>query len=520
MNKKLSKKRSAFLLALALALPFTGNPLGGQFVPVYAAEQNVADSYTMEKIPDVIPSDVIGLRTNGAKIIEKKPVLTTEGKIAFYAVRGLIFPVDSKAENIEFQVNLPAEWNKKLVQFGGGAFNGTLVSADGHPIGADKADVPPVLQGYVTYGSDGGHKAGTWESEWALNDENLRNFAHEQLKKTHDVAVYLAKQFYGQAPQKSYFIGGSNGGREGLKAAQEYPDDYDGVVSFYPVLNWVPKAIKDHENAMNVLQNNGAGWLSESEYELVKHVVLEVTDKLDGKEDGLIGDVSKADEKKAEIIKRLQGHLSKAKLETLEKFWSARNYSQPLKNDFHRLPGYSVSQLLIDHGEPFSYNQFGTEKGKRDGTMMMFSDGVIAHQIVRRKNYNVDDFKPEQWKKEILAASSLLDATNVNLDLFVKHGGKLILLHGTADEVVAIQGTTDYYKKLAERYGEKLAAFSRYYMVPGFGHETGSVFTMGRDLLKDLDDWVVSGKAPENLAVKDQNKKTYGRIQVLHPYVW
>jgi hypothetical protein len=75
----------------------------------------------------------------------------------------------------------------------------------------------PLAQGYVTYGTDSGHqnKPGEPPQAFALNDEALVNFAHASYKKVRDVAVALMQRAYGQAPQKLYFVGSSEGGREG-----------------------------------------------------------------------------------------------------------------------------------------------------------------------------------------------------------------------------------------------------------------------------------------------------------------
>jgi feruloyl esterase len=128
-------------------------------------------------------------------------------------------------------------------------------------------------------------------------------------------------------------------------------------------------------------------------------------------------------------------------------------------------------------------------------------------------------FKPEDHAKEILEASEWLDATKTDLSAFRNRGGKLILLHGTSDQMVSVYSTIGYYKALQQRYGqEELQKFVRFYLVPGYGHGEGSFFTMGRSLIGDIDSWVTKNQAPEALVVTDQNKATAGRIQVLQPY--
>ena len=45
-------------------------------------------------------------------------------------VLGRISPIDPKAPDINFQVNLPVAWNGRSVQYGGGGFNGVLPRAN------------------------------------------------------------------------------------------------------------------------------------------------------------------------------------------------------------------------------------------------------------------------------------------------------------------------------------------------------------------------------------------------------
>jgi len=49
------------------------------------------------------------------------------------------------------------------------------------------------------------------------------------------VGKEVTKQYYGTAHKKSYYLGCSTGGRQGFKAVQTYPNDFDGVVAGAPV---------------------------------------------------------------------------------------------------------------------------------------------------------------------------------------------------------------------------------------------------------------------------------------------
>jgi hypothetical protein len=165
----------------------------------------------------------------------------TPANPAFCKVLGQIAPTDPNAPPIKFAVNLPVEWNGRSLQYGGGGFNGVLITGLRLPA-AYPFDLPsPLARGFVTYGTDSGHesKPGEPPQLCALNDEAFENFAYRSYKKVRDAAVALMVRTYGKPPQKIYFMGSSEGGREGLTMAQRYPDDFDGIFARVPVINWV-----------------------------------------------------------------------------------------------------------------------------------------------------------------------------------------------------------------------------------------------------------------------------------------
>ena len=177
-------------------------------------------------------------------VAERGP--TPAGRIApanpaFCKVLGQIEPTDPKAPPIRFQVNLPIEWNGRSVQYGGGGFNGVLITGLGLPPAYPFDKASPLARGFVTYGTDSGHETRPGEPPqlFALNDEAFENFAHRAYKKVRDAAVTLMERAYEKKPEKTYFMGSSEGGREGLTMAQRYPDDFDGIFARVPVINWV-----------------------------------------------------------------------------------------------------------------------------------------------------------------------------------------------------------------------------------------------------------------------------------------
>ncbi len=143
--------------------------------PALSAAQSVGSDCTRLREP--IPAESIGLPSAGvtidsADVIPRSPLTRAElpfGPLPSYLavvpaapeyckVTGFIAPVDSKAPPIRFQVNLPTEWNGSSVQFGGGGFNGVLITGLGLPPLAPPDRPSPLARGFVTYGTDSGHQ--------------------------------------------------------------------------------------------------------------------------------------------------------------------------------------------------------------------------------------------------------------------------------------------------------------------------------------------------------------------------
>ena len=251
---------------------------------------------TADKVGTAIPTAAIGEPV--AAVTVNAPVWTpaTGTAAAQCVVDGSMAPIDKSpsARPINFRVVLPASWNHRAVHRGGGGMNGVVPQLG-------DADLGP---GYVRYGSDSGHQmssggrrgapggevrpAGTpvSENDWATNDEAIKNLAYMQLKKTHDAAFFIVERVYGERPRFSYFVGTSQGGREGLTVVQRYPADYDGVVSMVPIVNFTtlmlaPELIRIHEKPL-------ANWVPPAKTAAIRAEFMRQCDNLDGLVDGVI----------------------------------------------------------------------------------------------------------------------------------------------------------------------------------------------------------------------------------------
>ena len=154
----------------------------------------------------------------------------------------------------------------------------------------------------------------------------------------------------------------------------------------------------------------------------------------------------------------------------------------------------------------------------RDAFLFFMADQLVRYMAVRDPAYNTLSFDPARHADELKRVSNLVDASDANLDAFRARGGKLILLHGTVDMAIAPENTVDYANRLLKRYGkDRLREFTRFYMVPGFGHGDGP-FQMRWDGLTALDRWVDGGVEPVNQIATDSAQATAGRTRPLCEY--
>ncbi|KVE04587.1 tannase/feruloyl esterase family alpha/beta hydrolase [Burkholderia anthina] len=480
-----------------------------------------------------IPASSIAEPTGGATVTSATLV---EAAGEYCQVNGAIAPVDPVAPSIRFQVNLPTNWNRKALHYGGGGFDGTLIT------GVDALDMAPtgtptpLANGYATFGDDSGHQSSSiTDGKFAANDESLANYGGLSLKKTHDVAMALIRKRYASAPGKTYFFGSSTGGRDGLSEAQRWPADYDGIVVNRPALNYTGLRLSNVVLGRALYLNNGAGWLDVAKTVLLQNAVMSACDALDGVADGIVSNVAACKAQSATVLASVRCPngvdsgdtcLSDAQIATVQTIAAPLQLPYPLADGVTQYAGYNILAGSVFAG-PYTTRDLGESKvpanpaGKKDANQWVTGDQWVKYFVTRVPTFDslmFDPVNPGTYESRVQALSALTDATSTDLSAYVAKGGKLIMTHGLADEIVSTDSSTDYYTGLVQRFGQgTVDGFVRFYLMPGVGHGTGP-FHPAIDSLSALDEWVESGKAPETLTMSDLNAATLGRTRPLCRY--
>ncbi|MFO1268080.1 MAG: tannase/feruloyl esterase family alpha/beta hydrolase [Rubrivivax sp.] len=433
---------------------------------------------------------------------------------------GRIAPVDPKADPIAFQVNLPLQWNGRSVQFGGGGFNGVLITGLGLVPGA-RYDAPaPLAQGYVTVGTDSGHhnKPGVSPMAFALNDEMLLNFAYQSYAKVRNVSVELMKRAYGREPEYLYFVGSSEGGREGLTMAQRYPAAFNGIFSRVPVIHWTGLMFSFVRNGA---ASSGEAWLGPAQVKLVHDAVLAACDAADGVADRVVSNTETC--RRTFDVASLMcaggnagaNCLSAAQVRAVQTLRSPYRFPFALANGLVEYPGWGIGGEDTAASAPTGgWRAWWTGNAApamppvpSNGTQWIYGTGALQHFYARDPKADPRQITPESVASRVQAISAVMDSTSPDLGGFHARGHKLIVHEHLSDYAQSPYAGLQYGEAVKRHMGAGRAnEFMRVYSAPGVDH-VGTGAPALTDMLAALSTWVERQEAPINQVLAEQNAK-------------
>jgi feruloyl esterase len=396
----------------------------------------------------------------------------------------------------------------------------------------------PLGRGYATFGSDSGHQAnanGSRDGSFGANDEALRNFSGDAIKKTRDVAMAIIKARYTESPQKTYFAGGSTGGREALLAVQNWPQDFDGAIVLYPAWNAAALDLQFGRITRQLAQTDA--YPSRAKRKLLYDAAMAACDTLDGVKDGLISNQAACDASFNPATATLNGTplrcpggtdagdtcLSDAQIASFNTINTPLNLPYALASGETTYPGFNTwgTDFGIPGSSPLQPTVLTLSMGTEQPANPMpavttttmppygstFWDQWVKYFVTRDPNFNslsLDPQNPGQWQSRIVTLTGIQDANKTDLSPFVAKGGKILMAHGIHDALVSTRATEQYWNRLRNSMGaSQVSNFLRYYEIPGYGHSTSSVFNASWDSVTALENWVEKGAAPANQVVAD-----------------
>jgi feruloyl esterase len=404
----------------------------------------------------------------------------------------------SSDSDIKIEVWLPASgWNNDFQAIGNGGWNGIM----GYGPLAEG-----VKRGFATAGTDTGHAGGS--ASFAIgHPEKLADFAYRAVHEMTVTSKAIIQNFYGSAPRYSYWNGCSTGGRQGLKEAQKFPADFDGIIAGAPANYQTHLHVWSIWVAQQVNKSPDSS-LPAAKLALLHQAVLAACDATDGVKDGLLDDPTKChfDPKSIEC----KGADSAACLTTAQVEAVQAIYAGP-KNP-------RTGKEVFPTFEPGSELGWSILAGKQAASVASdsFSYVVYKNPAWDWKTMNLDSDVALLDKTE----DGSIDAMDPNMTAFFAHKGKLLMYHGWSDQLIAPLNSVNYYSSVVKNLGgEKKASDDvRLFMVPGMAHCGGGEGPNTFDQVGAIQQWVEQGKAPEQMIASHSDKGTVDRTRPLCPY--
>ena len=436
-----------------------------------------------------------------------------------------------------FEVRLPAQWNGRFMFQGGGGTEGAVPPATGNAGTLS----PTLAHGWAVASQDGGHenKDLPVPNQFFLDPQAVADHAYRSIDVTTQTAKFLIDAYYGQGPDRSYFVGCSTGGRQGMVFSQNFPDYYDGIVAGDPVYDleaialtetWAVQAVTAITPAPIGKFPNGRPVLYPAfpvaDQNLFTSAILAACDRLDGTADGVVDNLPACQAKfdPATFVFPDTGQplqCTGAKTATC---------LSPAQINVVRKINQGPRDAL---GRPIKAPAAATVRGHADNTVFgyAYDGGFMAPTGVPSRKFGTPaappgDFSlglgqfPYVWLSppnpgadplrfdfdkdmDNLNKNSPLVSYSASTDLtkFKNRGGKIIWYHGVSDPGPPVQATIAYYDELTARNGgaEETGAFARLFLVPGMGHCGGGPATDRFDMLTPLVSWVEHGTAPDRI---------------------
>jgi hypothetical protein len=399
-------------------------------------------------------------------------------------------------DKIRIWLGIPtANWNGRFLGTGGGGFVG------GNPNGVNQ----PVALGYASGATDTGHEGGSGsfalDANGRLNWQAIRDNAHVGIHEMTVTGKALTQAMYGTAPRYSYFNGCSTGGRQGLMEAQRYPQDYDGIVSGAPAINW-PKLMM--QSIWGTLEMNVAGNpIPACKLAAATAAAIAACDAIDGVKDSVIEDPQRCTYDPKALIGTSAGEcgtFTEADADIIRKLWEGPRREDASFLWYGQARGADLNALAASRGNPLKPQAFP------------FTADWLKYFITENPQFDWTTMTPAAyerfWDQSIEEYGIVIGTDNPDLTAFRDRGGKAIIWHGWADQLITAQATIDYYKRVQQQMGgaAKTAQFARLFLAPGVGHCGGGAGPSPYGQLDTLLSWVEDGKAPATLtaARRDQ----------------
>jgi hypothetical protein len=380
-------------------------------------------------------------------------------------------------------------WNGRTRALGGGGCAGSVGSVTG-----------ATSRGYVGSSTDTGHVGGDClfalqPTPTRLNVGRLNDFIVDSLLAQVRWAKALAATYYDAEPARNYWDGCSTGGRQGFALAQRYPEELDGWLVGAPAVNygrfrlaqlWGPIAMKDL----------AGGPISSAKTAQATASAIAACDAEDGVVDGVIGEPRSCKFSAQSNVCGMPGApstncLTPREAEAIDLIWDGPRNSHGLQV----FPG-------LDRGAQISaLNGVAPSPTATSQLRWNHSDASVDWRTLTLADYG------REAQLGSNTTGDIINTMDVRLERVRDAGKKILMWHGTADQLITAENGLEYYTRAAAHFGKGTPDFSvlqswfRYFRMPGVAHCGGGPGPQPNQeaMFQQMVNWVENGVAPDTV---------------------
>jgi hypothetical protein len=455
-------------------------------------------------------------------ILSATPSTTPAPASAPYCLVKVLVP---QAINIWVGLPMAGTWNGRWQSLGGGGYAGTV-----------SAPVSAVQAGYAGATTDTGHVGGSGTfgcvndcvgnsaSNPGQPDIPLQiDFANRSEHLMAVIGKQLVNAFYGQAPVYSYWNGCSTGGRQGLRMAQDFPADYDGILAGAPAIHWDRfqagqiwyQLVQHRDNGGPIGGGNAA--ISRAKESLATSHAVAACDAQDGVVDGVLTDPRTCEYSAAADVTITRSActasdpscLTPTEASAIDKMWKGPvSCAAGLPDATCPIPDFATRHLNGKGNKRLWYpDERGTDLSGLGGVnpfpiavaqpqFWVYFDPTWDWHVLDYDNYL------QFFTDTVNMVGPVMASDNPDLSAFRDRGGKLVMWHGFADQLIVPEGAIDYYDAVTQALGggyKRTEQFARLFMAPGVGHCGGGNGPQPQAIFDAVVNWVEDGQAPDRI---------------------
>ncbi|KAI0543599.1 feruloyl esterase B [Xylaria curta] len=405
----------------------------------------------------------------------------------------------SEQSSFIYELWLPKTWNGRTLATGNGGLDGCVKYED---IAYGTA------RGFATFGTNNGHN-GTSGEAFYQNDDTVTDFSWRALHTSVELGKELASLFYGKPTGKSYYIGCSLGGRQGIGNAERFPEDFDGIVAGAPAVDF--NSLYSWRASFFPITGavNSPGFISPDTWKTTIHnEVLRQCDTIDGVQDGIIEDPVLCH---VDTERLLCGYNNSTSMDCL-----TAEQVEVVKTIFD---DYLWPNGTLLYPRPNPGNELLASDGLYSGNPYSPSADWFKYAILENPKWDPATYTKNDALLAVNKNPADIDSWPTSLAPFQAHGGKIITYHGQQDQQISSLNSIRFWNRLATGMNYdagKMDEFYRLFRIPGMNHCAGGPGAWGigqggyppsyidpydsqHNVLAAIVDWVEKGVAPDEI---------------------